>query len=364
MAPCYEIFNVSEINTPALAVYPAIIKSNINKAIDIAGVNVLRPHIKTCKTPQVVQLMKDAGITHFKCATIAEAELLGMQKAKDVLLAYQPVAGTMRRLKNIIAAYPKTKFSCLIDNKASLKMLAGIFDAGEINIFIDVNTGMNRTGIAPHNAKELVEHCAFYPNVVVTGIHAYDGDINDTDIVARTQKADEAFKKAVVVKTIAETILGKTLSLVIGGTPTFPVHAQRHNVECSPGTFVFWDKGYAAFTDLPFTVAAILLTKVVAIVDSTMLCLDIGHKAVASENPLHRRLEFLNVNEAELVSHSEEHLVVRVKDTAKHSIGDVWYAVPYHVCPTVALYEELEVIENGYRAQQWEVTARKRKINF
>lgn len=247
MASGYEIFNVSEINTPALAVYPAMIQSNINKAIDIAGANVLRPHIKTCKTPQVVQLMKDGGVSHFKCATIAEAELLGMQKAKDVLLAYQPVAGNMRRLKNIIAAYPETKFSCLIDNKASFKTLAGIFDGREINIFIDINTGMNRTGIAPHNAKELIEQCAIYPNVLVTGIHAYDGDINDTDIVARTQKADDAYKSAVAVKAIAEAIIGKSLSLVIGGTPTFPVHAQRHNVQCSPGTFVFWDKGYAAF---------------------------------------------------------------------------------------------------------------------
>lgn len=92
--------------------------------------------------------------------------------------------------------------------------------------------------------------------------------------------------------------------------------------------------------------------------------MDIGHKAVASENPLHRRLAFLNVQGAELISHSEEHLVVRVRDISNHSIGDVWYAAPYHICPTVALYEQLEVIENGYRTQQWDVTARKRRINF
>lgn len=364
MASVYEISNVDEIHTPALAVYPAIIKSNIEKAIEIAGSNLLRPHIKTCKNPQIVQQMMDGGITHFKCATIAEAELLGMQKAKDVLLAYQPVAGNILRLKNLIAAYPQTKYSCLIDNKISLQKIAETFDNGDIDIFIDVNTGMNRTGVSPHNARELLEHVALYPNVHVTGVHAYDGDINDTDIVVRTQKADEAYKKALAVKTLAESIVGKALNFVIGGTPTLFIHAQRHNVQCSPGTFVFWDKNYSAFSDLPFAIAAILLTRVVSVIDTTLLCLDVGHKAVSSENPLHQRLHFLDKEFIELVSHSEEHLVVRVPDTSKHFIGEVWYAVPYHICPTVALYNEVEVIEDGYRTQQWKVIARNRKINY
>ena len=360
----YEIFNISEISTPALAVYPSIIKLNIKKAIDIVGGNILRPHIKTCKTPQVVQLMMDAGVTHFKCATIAEAELLGMQKVKDVLLAYQPVGVNMLRLKNIMAAYPETSFSCLIDNNNAVKKMAAFFYGMEINVFIDVNTGMDRTGVSVNNARALIESCFGHRNVVVKGIHAYDGNINDTDINVRSQLADEVYHKAVKVKIIAEVVFGRELDLVIGGTPTFPIHAQRKNVQCSPGTFVFWDKGYTEFADLPFTVAAVLLTRVVSIVNGSLLCLDIGHKAVASENALPQRLHFLNIEDVVLVSHSEEHLVVRVADTNRHSIGDTWYAIPHHICPTVALYNEVEVIENGYRTMQWNVLARNRKINF
>ena len=360
----YEIYNINEISTPALAVYPSIIKLNIKKAIDIAGGNILRPHIKTCKTPQVVQLMMDAGITHFKCATIAEAELLGMQKVKDVLLAYQPVGINLLRLKNIMAAYPGTTFSCLIDNINAVNKMAAFFDGMEINTFIDVNTGMDRSGVSADNARALIESCIFYRNVVVKGIHAYDGNIYDRNLNVRSQQADEAYHKAVKVKMIAEVVFGRELDLVIGGTPTFPIHAQRKNVQCSPGTFVFWDKGYTEFSDLPFTVAAVLLTRVISIVDGNLLCLDIGHKAVASENPLHQRLHFLNIEDVVLISHSEEHLVVSVLDTAKHNIGDIWFAVPYHICPTVALYNEVEVIEAGYRTKQWNVSARNRKINF
>jgi D-serine deaminase-like pyridoxal phosphate-dependent protein len=308
--------------------------------------------------------MMNSGLTCFKSATIAEAELLGLQKAKDVLLAYQPVAESMVRLKNLIAAYPETRFSCLIDNKTSLEKLSEIFDNSEIHIFIDLNTGMNRTGVVPESTKELLAECPNYPNVLVAGVHVYDGNIYQIPLTERKQKADEAYAKAIQVKSMAERLLGRTLALVIGGTPTFSTHARRPNVQCSPGTFVFWDKGYSVFTDLPFTIAAVVLTRVVSIIDTKLLCLDIGHKAVASENPLHQRLHFLNNDSIELISHSEEHLVVRVPDSSKHFIGEVWYAVPYHICPTVALYDEVEVIEDGYRTEQWKVVARNRKINY
>jgi D-threonine aldolase len=360
----YEISNIEVVNSPALMIYPSIVKSNIKKAIKIAGKNILRPHIKTCKTPEVIQMMMDAGITHFKCATIAEAELLGIKKVKDVLLAYQPVAVSIQRFKKVMEAYPETSFSCLIDNNLSLEMIAKTFDYRKVNIFIDVNVGMNRTGVAIQNVADLMDECIHYTNVEVKGVHAYDGDIDDVQLGLRSVNADCAYNKAVEVKKKGERILSKNLELIIGGTPTFPIHAKRHNVQCSPGTFIFWDYGYSKFTDLPFTIAAVLVTRIISIVNDNFLCLDLGHKAVASENPLHQRLRFLNIANVELIGHSEEHLVVRVKNTSRHKIGDVWYAAPYHICPTVALYNEIEVIENGYRTQQWKVIARNRKIDF
>ena len=360
----YQIHNLDEINTPALALYPSIVQQNISKAIEIAGENILRPHIKTCKMAPVIQMMMVAGVGHFKCATIAEGELLGMEKAKDVLLAYQLVGANLQRFKNIMAAYPETIFSCLIDNNASLKTLSTVFEGSMVNIFIDVNAGMNRTGVKFENVASLLQDCTLYSNIAVKGIHAYDGNIYDTQLSVRKHNADEAYRIAEEARSIAEKILGRSLTMVIGGTPTFPMHAQRHNVQCSPGTFVFWDRGYSVLADLPFTIAAVLLTRVVSIVNKNLLCLDMGHKAVASENPLHQRLHFLNVDRAELISHSEEHLTVRVADTSNHHIGEVWYAIPYHICPTVALYNEVDVIEYSYRTQQWKVIARNRRINY
>lgn len=224
--------------------------------------------------------------------------------------------------------------------------------------------GMNRTGIKPEQADHLMEACLNTKGVILKGIHAYDGNINDIELNIRTQKADGAYDIAISIKEKVEKMSGRNMELVIGGTPTFAIHAKRTDVQCSPGTFVFWDDGYTVFKDLPFTPAAILLTRVISIIDGEHLCLDLGHKAVASENLLNKRVRFLNVDNAALISHSEEHLVVKVIDTSCHHIGNVWYAIPYHICPTVALHQKLMVIENKYFTKEWEVVARKRKINF
>lgn len=58
----------------------------------------IRPHVKTHKGPEVVKLLLAAGITKFKYATVAEAEMLAATGAEDILIAYQPVGPKVGRL--------------------------------------------------------------------------------------------------------------------------------------------------------------------------------------------------------------------------------------------------------------------------
>ena len=243
----YTIKNINEIDTPALAVYPNRIKENINTFVNsVSDVSMLRPHIKTHKSSEVSIMMLDAGITKFKCATIAEAEMLGSVNAPDVLLSYQPVGPKAKRFAEIVRQFPKTKWACLIDNIYTAKEIADVFQKTNqvINVFIDLNIGMNRTGVVPEAAFELYKAASEIKGINIVGLHAYDGHLRDTDFNVRTQRCDEAFQK---IKKLQEEILkayGKKLIIVVGGTPTFSIHCKRKEVECSPGTFIYWDKGY------------------------------------------------------------------------------------------------------------------------
>src|ERR1700741_5200154 len=93
------ISNIDETDSPALVIYPDRVKKNIDLLISMTGdVNRLRPHVKTHKTSEAALLQMEAGIKKFKCATIAEAEMLAGIKAADILLAYQPVGPKISRL--------------------------------------------------------------------------------------------------------------------------------------------------------------------------------------------------------------------------------------------------------------------------
>ena len=154
--------------------------------------------------------------------------------------------------------------------------------------------------------------------------------------------------------------------LVLGGTPTFPIHAELDvpGVECSPGTIVLHDHGYATdIPDLPFTPAALLLTRVVSHPRPGRLCLDLGHKAVAAD-PAGPRVRLLDIDDARPVIHSEEHLVIETAHADEFPIGTPLLAIPTHICPTVALHRRAYVIEDGELVGQWEVTARDRVVGI
>ena len=364
----FEIQNIEEIDTPALVVYPARIIANIEWAKKMVGSDVdrLRPHVKTNKMTEVYRLMMQAGISKFKCATIAEAEMLALAGAPDIMLAYQPVGPKINRLLELVKNYPKSRFSCLTDHPEHASIIDNrcCEENVVLDIFIDLNVGMNRTGIRPLQAPDLVRTITALKNIRLVGLHGYDGHIHTTDIIQRKQEADNAYSMLDNTCREIQPLLPYPLLKVVGGSPTFPVHAHKANCECSPGTFVLWDWGYKqSFPDLPFEYAALVICRVISIIDNRHLCVDLGYKSIAAESPM-PRVQFLNAPEAIPVAQSEEHLVVETPDSSAYSIGQVFYGVPKHICPTVPLYEKACVIENGRMTDTWTVTARNRSINF
>jgi D-serine deaminase-like pyridoxal phosphate-dependent protein len=203
---------------------------------------------------------------------------------------------------------------------------------------------------------------ASLPGLEAQGLHTYDGHIDDKDVVIRTQKCEEAFA---AVSALRRDLCDLPVQrIVAGGTPTFPIHARRPEIECSPGTCTLWDAEYeTSCPDLAFLSAALVLTRVVSKPGSNRLCLDLGHKAVAAEKP-HPRVQLLNLPDAQAVMHSEEHLVVETGRADEFQVGDVLYGVPRHVCPTVALHAEAVVIRNGRAETKWKIAARDRKLSI
>ena len=223
MHPAYKLADEAEVVTPALVFHPALIRANIAAVVKAAGgPDRLRPHVKTHKSADVVRLQLDAGVTKHKCATIAEAEMLASAGVPDVLLAYPLIGPNVKRFAELIRTFPGTKFSALVDHPDTLAPIAAIGStAAPVEVLVDVNLGMDRTGIVLEQAAGLYVKAAATPGLRVGGLHCYDGHHNQESRADREAAVWAVLTRVLEVRAGLERDGLPVPQLVCGGTPAF-----------------------------------------------------------------------------------------------------------------------------------------------
>jgi D-serine deaminase-like pyridoxal phosphate-dependent protein len=370
MTPDYRLHDTSAVLSPGLLFYKDLIRRNIARMIEIAGgPKKLRPHVKTHKTREIVRMELEAGIDKHKCATIAEAEMAASCGVPDVLLSYNLVGPNCARLAALIRKFPGCKFSVLADHPKGARALSdALAGAGQkVEVLIDLDVGQHRTGIAPGgDAFALYESFARLPGLIPGGLHVYDGHNHQESLAERTSAVKQQLDGVLGLKASLEKKGLPVPRLVLGGTPSFPVHAQMNlpGAEFAPGTCVLHDNGYGSrFADLTgFTPAALLLTRVISRPTPRRVTFDLGYKAIASDPPAGKRLTLVNVPDYEAVLQNEEHLVIETPAAERFAPGDVAYAIPTHVCPTSALHKFAYIVDDGNVVDKWEIVGRDRML--
>ncbi|MBU79349.1 MAG: threonine aldolase [Flavobacteriales bacterium] len=348
--------------SPGLIIIPERIIRNIKKMISIAGSpKRLWPHVKTHKLREIIDFQKEYGISKFKCATICEAEMLALSEVEKILLAIQPTKLNLIHFIKLKILYPKIEFSTIVDNLDSLKLMSDLSSKNNIklSIWIDINNGMNRTGVNNLSTSlKLIKNIDTDKNLILEGLHVYDGHIRNPDFKKRKKECDKAYQfiNEIINSSIKNGI--KIQNFITGGSPTFNIHSTRKGNYLSPGTTLLWDEGYKKlFPEMNFEIAAILVSRIISKPNKNILCLDLGHKSVASEMPLPRVI-IRGLENAKHISQSEEHLIIESKKAKNYNIGDLVYATPFHICPTVSKFEYLQTISNGKISSLWKVKAR------
>ena len=371
MDSTYLIEDTSRIFSPALLVYREIVADNLRKMIEIAGdVSRLRPHCKTHKMPAVTKIELAMGVKKHKCATFAEAEMLGDCGVKDIFLAYNVVGPNIGRAVRFLQKFPDVRFAVTADDRAMITELSEAMTAAgkSIHVVLDLDSGLHRTGVTPGpQAAELYQQIVDAPGLEPGGFHLYDGHNHQTNLAERSVAVREGWNATVRLRDEFDRRGWPVPAIVCGGTGSFPVFAQLKDsaIELAPGTCVFHDSGYGtSFPDMDFTPAVAMLTRVISRPSPDRLTCDLGNKAVASDPPKGQRVFFPDLPEAEQVLHNEEHLVLQTPLAERYQPGDELYAIPKHVCPTSALHKQAYVIEGGKVVEMWDVTARDRFITI
>jgi len=364
----YVLENTGDLISPALIYYKDIILDNTKRVIQMAGgPGQLWPHVKTHKVAEIVRMQIDLGITRFKCATIAEAEMTAEAGGAYIILAYPLIGPNVSRFLRLVKAFPQTVFYAVGDNYECLSILA-IEACGmgmNANVLIDVDIGMHRTGVSLDSLESLYERASALKGIALKGLHCYDGHRNDRDLNQRKAMTEENDRK---VLDIRESLRRKGLEcelLVMGGTPSFPCRTGQEDFFLSPGTLFISDWGYnSKFPDLAFPPGAAIFSRVISHQAGNTFTLDLGHKGIAAD-PAGDRGIIVGLEEAKPLLQSEEHWVFSLPSgAALPPIGSDQYVIPTHVCPTSALYPEVQVAQGGKIIGRWQVSARNRRINF
>lgn len=368
-ADAYRLQNEEGIPSPALIFYKDIIEKNIKSAIHMAGgADRLWPHMKTHKCREVIKMQMAQGISRFKCATIAEAEMTAQCKPDAVLLAYPLVGPNIGRFLALTKKYPGVAFYAIGDDLNQLTLLseAALDQNTRVSVLLDMNLGMNRTGVSCDQADALYRKAYKLEGLACKGLHCYDGQRSEAYDL-RVQKVEESLQPIhALVDGLQKDGLDCSV-LVMGGTPSFPCHAAYTDVYLSPGTLILMDAGYQKkYPDLNFMPGAAVMTRVVSHPGDGIFTIDLGYKGISSD-PAGSRGVLRNVPDAEVLFQSEEHWTWQMKpgyEDKRPQIGSVLYVLPTHICPTVALYAYAFVAGSGRVMDKWEIAGRDRCINL
>ncbi len=362
----YLIENASELLTPALAIYPAIVDSNIAATLRLLGgdANRWRPHVKTAKLGFIMRRMAERGVAQAKCSTTLELAAACDAGIADVLLAYPVVGANAARVREIADQHRSARISVLVENPAQVAAWKGT----RVGIFIDVNPGMDRTGIEQDRLSGILDiaRAADAAGLEFRGLHYYDGHISAQDLREREAQAHRGYGRLMEIAAEITRAGFQVGEVITSGTPAFPCAASYepfrnadfvHRV--SPGTVVYCDM--TSPTQLPaewgYRPAALVVATVVSHPKADFLTCDAGHKAVSADAGL-PTCEVIGRPDLVPLRPSEEHLPIHVTGGSRPEIGEALYLVPRHVCPTVNNFDDALIVEGNRVVAVERVTAR------
>jgi D-serine deaminase-like pyridoxal phosphate-dependent protein len=368
--PRYAVSGIEDVLTPALVMYPDVIVSNIDRTLDLlAGdANRWRVHIKTAKLAHTLRMLVERGVRNFKCATTLELLTACRSGALDVLLAYPAMGANARRAQEIAEQFPGVRISALAENEAQVQQ----WHASRVGIFLDINPGMNRTGIDQSQPDKIVElaRAIAAAGLAFRGLHYYDGQYGNLAEPERTQAAYRGYDHLLKLARDLDRSGLPVPEVVTSGTPTFPCSLAYEGFRrgsfihrVSPGTVVYNDA--SSLHQLPseygYCPAALVVTRVVSHPHPGIITCDAGHKTVSADAGVPTCV-VLGHPELTPLSPSEEHLPMAVQEGATApGIGEPLYLLPRHICPTVNNFDYALLVRNGTIESTESVSARGRE---
>jgi len=165
--------------TPYVSADGAKMQMNILKMAEMAqrrGV-ALRPHVKTHKIPAIARKQIEAGAAGITVAKVSEAEVMANGGIADIFVAYPLVSE--EKIRRAIGLSKRVRLIVGVDSIEGAQRLSAAADAEDhdLEVRLEVDTGLRRTGVPYEEAVELARRIESLSNLKLTGIYTYRGAV-------------------------------------------------------------------------------------------------------------------------------------------------------------------------------------------
>lgn len=357
--------NVEDLPSPVVLIDLPTVRRNIAAMAahaDALGI-ALRPHWKTTKSAQAARLQLEAGSSGHTVATAAEALALADAGFSDIFWAY-PTVGPHR----VAAALDVAQRSRLIvgpDSAAAARPLAeAAAERGiEVEVRLEVDTGVNRTGVDPDTALRVAKELSRMTGIRLEGIYMHEGHVQgvgpDSALRERTGLAAGQLLAEVAAEIRAGGIELHSVSVgSTAGVRSAPTVAGI--TEARPGTYAYGDENQVSIgTIAPDEAAMSVLSRVISVERGDPVLVDAGIKAMSSDGSMHgdgRIGTVVSDPGGVIVAGHEEHGFLRGSRGLR--IGDLVSIRPNHACGLTNMHSQVFVAEKGIVVDLWEALGR------
>jgi D-serine deaminase-like pyridoxal phosphate-dependent protein len=356
---------ISSLDTPSMLVSLPLMERNISTLMSLllpTGV-LIRPHLKTTKCAALAQKLVAAGATGGCCAKLSEAEVLCSLGFDDLLITCEIVGDV--KVGRLVELWEKHRgLRVVVDCEAGAKGIDSAISKrgieGAVDVLIDLDVGLHRTGVKPEGAVDLARCIKSLPHLNLIGVQGYEGHLQH--VHSFEERKRECLESMRILSGTAEELRrdGNEIKVVTtGGTGTAEFCVTVPGItEVQPGSFLFMDTDYRnAIGSKNYSNSLTILSTVLSVQGPRIVTIDAGLKSLTTDSGLaecktpgytygvlgdeHGSLEWQEGN-----------------DKLKLQVGDRVEMIPSHIDPTINLHDVYYAHRDGIIEEIWKVDAR------
>ncbi len=358
-----------DLDTPCLVLDRKLLQQNMltMQAFVKSVKKNLRPHVKTHKCSKLAKLQLQTGSIGISCAKVSEAKQLANKGIRNILIT-SPVT-VPKKIELLTTCFNEDpEITVVLDNIDNASLLNKIAEQTdhELNILVDIDPNVGRTGVNFDDAVAFAKRLQEFEFLNLRGIQCYAGNLQHiTSYEERKKQSLELMTRAGEISlAFHQNKLGNEI-LTGSGTGTYDIDSSVDAfTELQPGSYTVMDAEYFniesknAKNFTTFKPAMTVLSTVISNNHPKWVTLDAGLKTLYYDKTLPRVIRPVNKQLSYEWGYGDEHGKLLNPESHNIALNTVVELMVAHCDPTINLFDYFFVTQDDVVIDVWPIDLR------